>query len=451
MSRIVWGDPDNRLYETGIDRGVFYPQGSTGVPWSGLIAVDEAPSGADIRQAHYDGQMFRQERRHESFAAKISAITFPREFAEYDGLVSAGHKQQIRKTFGLSYRTSVTNALGGTSHLIHLVYNATVSPSQIDFRSLGGSPNASAFNWDLNTVPEILPDGSSSAHLIINTALAYPWAVTALESVLYGDDTGDSRFPSIFEVLDIFENASLLRIIDHGDGTWTAEGPDEAIEIIKTPWVEKRRNLFGDPLAKTTNSVYWGSTAGAPTLITDPDGTEWIRFTRTLTGPIRLVDIKVGATLPSNSLHRFVFTLRSSTTRIITPHIRPDVTNSAITKVVSNQLLEAGVPTRIEFGTNTHTNASTANAGVTFVHDSTNIGETLDIRMVDIEGFWEFPGFGAPVLFGVTEQEEDWRQIRWLGAANASPTVLEECEVSFEITWPSVVYIDTDTYQISSL
>lgn len=38
--------------------------------------------------------------------------------------------------------------------------------------------------------------------------------------------------PGMLEVVAMFENASLLKITDHGDGSWTAEGPDEAIQML---------------------------------------------------------------------------------------------------------------------------------------------------------------------------------------------------------------------------
>lgn len=40
------------------------------------------------------------------------------------------------------------------------------------------------------------------------------------------------RFPTLEELLDIFESGVILRITDHGDGTWTADGPDSAIQML---------------------------------------------------------------------------------------------------------------------------------------------------------------------------------------------------------------------------
>jgi hypothetical protein len=233
MSRLVWGDPVKSIYETGIDRGVFYPQGGTGVPWNGLIAVSEAPSGSDLSEGHYDGEKFRQQRRSGSFSAKITAFTYPKEFTEYDGFSDIGLAQQGRKMFNLTYRTRLgSDSNPDDSYLIHLVYNAVVSPASPTYTTAGSSVQPANFEWNLETIPEFLPSGEMTAHLVVNTQMAYSWAVEQLEEILYGTGWSDPRFPTISEVLEIFENGSILKITDHGDGTWTADGPDEAIQML---------------------------------------------------------------------------------------------------------------------------------------------------------------------------------------------------------------------------
>lgn len=233
MSRLVWGEPGKRFYETGVDRGVFYPVKGVGVPWNGLMAVSEAPSGEDLSEGYYDGEKFRQQRMGESFSAKLAAFSYPKEFEEYDGLTSIGHAQQKRKMFRLSYRTRVGNAEDpNATYKIHLLYNAVASPSIRSFNSLGSNVNSAPFEWQIDTIPEILSTGEFSAHLIVDETLAYPWAIAALEDILYGSVSSDPRFPEIQEVIDLFENASILRITDNGDGTWTADGPEWAIQML---------------------------------------------------------------------------------------------------------------------------------------------------------------------------------------------------------------------------
>lgn len=232
MSRITWGDPGTRFFEAGVDRGVFYPQEGPGVPWIGLIAIQEAPSGADLYENFYDGIRNRLTRLGESFAAQIEAYTYPPEFEAYDGVVDRLGGQK-RKEFGFAYRVQTADDIQGLSrgHKIHLVYNATTIPSDRDYASVSKSTDLTTFSWGVTTRPHRFLDGSFSAHVVIDTRVAHAWAVKALEDILYGTADLDPRLPSPDEVVQLFEDASILRVTDHGDGTWTAEGPDEAFNF----------------------------------------------------------------------------------------------------------------------------------------------------------------------------------------------------------------------------
>lgn len=68
--------------------------------------------------------------------------------------------------------------------------------------------------------------------------MAYPATVQAFEDVLYGTDSYSSRLPGPDEVLEIFEEHSILRVIDDGDGTYTVIGPDEAITMLDSTTYE---------------------------------------------------------------------------------------------------------------------------------------------------------------------------------------------------------------------
>jgi len=67
---------------------------------------------------------------------------------------------------------------------------------------------------------------------VVSADTAYSSAVSDLEDVLYGTATSDPHLPTPDEVLAIFEANSILQIIDNGDGTWTAIGPDDAITML---------------------------------------------------------------------------------------------------------------------------------------------------------------------------------------------------------------------------
>uniref|UniRef100_UPI002615FF87 hypothetical protein n=1 Tax=Parabacteroides goldsteinii TaxID=328812 RepID=UPI002615FF87 len=116
--KLVWDKTGERLYETGVDRGVLYPIQaggvySKGVAWNGLSAVSESPSGAEASPIYADNIKYLNLMSAEEFGATVEAYMYPDEFAECDGSVEvvpgmfAG--QQSRKTFGLSFSSfSVT-------------------------------------------------------------------------------------------------------------------------------------------------------------------------------------------------------------------------------------------------------------------------------------------------------------------------------------------------------
>lgn len=49
MPRVVWNDVGKKRYEAGVDRGVLYLPDGSGVPWNGLISVEEDLSGVAVK------------------------------------------------------------------------------------------------------------------------------------------------------------------------------------------------------------------------------------------------------------------------------------------------------------------------------------------------------------------------------------------------------------------
>lgn len=218
MAKLVWDQIEDRDYESGLDRGVFYPLGGPGQAWNGLISVDESPSDVDARPRYMDGQKLGNRGRVGEFSATVEAFTYPDDF---DDTPQRSHQ---RKHFGLSYRVP-TN--GG--YKIHLVYNALVKPNENSYKY----EDASTFKWELTTRGMRIPNAETVvSHLVIDTKEAYSWTVDAIEAILYGSEASEPRMPTPLEILDLFEENSILRIIDNGDGTWTAIGPDDVITML---------------------------------------------------------------------------------------------------------------------------------------------------------------------------------------------------------------------------
>lgn len=203
MARLVW---DKRNYEAGLTRGVFYPRNGPAEAWDGLISVGESPSDADERVRYLDGRKLSLHREVEEFSGTIEAFTYP------DALEDVS-------IFDMSYRVD---------NKIHLVYNVSLKPSAFAYQQI----EPDSFVWGFATKAIPVPGAKSSAHLVIDASQAHLWTVAQIEDILYGSDVGDARMPSPTEIINIFEINAILKVVDHGDGTFTVTGPDEAIRML---------------------------------------------------------------------------------------------------------------------------------------------------------------------------------------------------------------------------
>ena len=205
MSKIVWDQTGERLYETGVNHGVLYIPASgvysKGVAWNGLTAVTESPSGAEATALYADDIKYLNLMSAEEFACTIEAYTYPDEFAECDGSASlvAGVSigQQPRKTFGLCYRTTVGNDVDGNAHgyKLHMVYGCLASPSEKAYATINDSPEANTFSWEVSTTPVNVTGHKPTALLTIDSTKADPTKLAALEKILYGDTDTEPRLP----------------------------------------------------------------------------------------------------------------------------------------------------------------------------------------------------------------------------------------------------------------
>ena len=211
MSKLVWDQVGERLYETGTKKGVLYPFESNayakGVAWNGLTAVTESPSGAEATAIYADDIKYLNLRSAEEFGATIEAYTYPDEFAECDGsaYIAPGIKigQQKRKMFGFSYTTTVGNDTEGDDHgyKIHLVYGATASPSEKSYQTINDSPEAITFSWEVATTPVEVKGFKPTATLEIDSTKVDADKLTALEDILYGTENAEPRLPLPDEVV----------------------------------------------------------------------------------------------------------------------------------------------------------------------------------------------------------------------------------------------------------
>lgn len=214
MSALVWDQTTQKLYETGVDRGVLYPVSNnaygTGVAWNGLTAVNESPSGAEPSDIYADNIKYLTLRSAETFGATIEAYTYPDEFAECDGsaTVATGVTigQQTRKSFGLCYRTLIGNDTDGQDHgyKLHLIYGCTASPSEKSYQTVNDSPEAITFSWEVSTTPVNVEGHKPTAQLIVDSTKVDAAKLATLEAQLYGGESSEPKLPTPSEVIAIF-------------------------------------------------------------------------------------------------------------------------------------------------------------------------------------------------------------------------------------------------------
>ena len=217
MSKLVWDKIGERFYETGVNKGVLYPQEAgaypKGVAWNGLTAVTESPSGAEATPLYADNIKYLNLMSAEEFGATIEAYTYPAEFAACNGEaelttgVSIG--QQTRKVFGMSYQTKIGNDTDSTDHgyKIHLIYGALAAPSEKAYATINDSPEAITFSWEVTTTPVEVEGFKPTATLVIDSTKVDAEKLAALEAVLYGSESEEARLPLPSEVLTLVGQA----------------------------------------------------------------------------------------------------------------------------------------------------------------------------------------------------------------------------------------------------
>ena len=219
MSKIVWDQTGERLYETGVDHGVLYPiqetgEYSLGVPWNGLTGVTESPSGAEATPLFADNIKYLNLVSAEDFGCTIEAYTYPDEFALCDGSASIAQGvnigQQARKVFGLSYRTIVGNDVDSNAHgyKLHLIYGCLAAPSEKSYATVNDSPEAITFSWEVTSTPVNVTGFKPTACVTIDSTKADPTKLAELEAALYGTDDKEAYLPLPDEIVTIMGKAS---------------------------------------------------------------------------------------------------------------------------------------------------------------------------------------------------------------------------------------------------
>lgn len=254
MAILVWDQAGERTYETGVEKGVLYPAGigeqsgtyPEGFAWNGLTGVTETPSGAEETKLYANNKKYISLRSAEDLGGTIEAYTYPDEWGACDGSASIvrGVKvsQQSRRAFGMSYKTLIGNDTEGDDHgyNLHLIYGATVSPSERAFATVNDSPEAITFSWEFSTTPVDIPssigDFKPTSLITINTTELEGGKNNAqlkeLEDILYGTAETNARLPLPSEVYRLFN------VTPGPTYTYTKVADDAVFDATETYYVK---------------------------------------------------------------------------------------------------------------------------------------------------------------------------------------------------------------------
>ena len=206
MTALTWDQPGDRVFETGVDRGVLYLQDGTAVPWNGLTSFEDTTTKETI-VSYKEGVKYLEYNSPGDFSGKLHAFTYPPEFDAVNGIHKpfAGLRvhDQPSKSFCLSYRTIVGDDIVGVdaAYIIHLLYNIIANPDNTQYTTLGDSITPQEFAWVLSGKP-VMSDAPwrPTSHLSLDSREISSEVLTTLEDLLYGTVSTNPHFPTIDEL-----------------------------------------------------------------------------------------------------------------------------------------------------------------------------------------------------------------------------------------------------------
>ena len=174
MSLLKWDQTGERLYETGVSKGVLYVMGENGygkgVAWNGLTAVNESPEGGELSAVYADNIKYLSLRSAEDFKATIECYTYPDEFA-------------------FCYQTKIgSDTDEDKGYKIHIIYGATTAPSERSHETVNDSPEAMSMSFELDTVPVEVEGFKPTAHIVLDSTKVPAAKLTQIKNSLYGVD-----------------------------------------------------------------------------------------------------------------------------------------------------------------------------------------------------------------------------------------------------------------------
>lgn len=214
MARINWDVEGQKFYELGVSKGVLFVKDSegygAGVPWYGLTAVNENPTGGEAQDLWADDILYASFRSTERYEATIEAFTYPNEFAVCDGsaeiVPGAYLGQQGRKRFGFAFVTKIGSDADDSepsAYRLHIVYGASAKPSGKDHSTINDSPDAATMSWEIDTLPVAVTGHKPTATFELDSRTVDAAKLKQIEDLLYGTETNEPKLPMPDEIIQI--------------------------------------------------------------------------------------------------------------------------------------------------------------------------------------------------------------------------------------------------------
>ncbi len=224
MTRLVFDGTGEKEYEAGVSQGVLFPGAPSstvqGVVWNGLTNFTKSPEGGEANDQWADDIKYASIRGAENIKGTIEAFMFPKEFHESMGekelVANSGVyvAQQTKKPFSFACLTKIGNDTEGLDFgsKIHIVYNATVNPTEMAYETMNNSPEAITMSWEFDTVPVAVTSVTGikpTAYLCIEKREETAEVFQAVYNKIYGTDEpdGNSSLPMPDDVYQLIQTA----------------------------------------------------------------------------------------------------------------------------------------------------------------------------------------------------------------------------------------------------
>ena len=194
---LVWDQPVDRVYESGISKVAVYANpisGGNGQPWNGVINIDTENVGGEVEEYFYYGVKTGDAVMQSTWQASIKAFGPPTTFASMMGFrtlrpgLYAAH--QARATFNMTYRTEIGNAVDAKlGYKLHFVWNVTATTENIPYNTISDTPSPVIRSWKLYATPPAITGLRPTAYFYIDSRYENPTKLAYLENMLYNIGT----------------------------------------------------------------------------------------------------------------------------------------------------------------------------------------------------------------------------------------------------------------------